>query len=68
MSSGLCGDCFICTEVLTALPSDSFDPLFTGIFFSSTLFCAGVHIALRIIIIYKLHVNMSFIFILFYFL
>jgi len=45
VSSGLCGDCFICTEVLTVLPSDSFDPLFTEIFFSSTLFCAGVHTA-----------------------
>lgn len=63
-SSGLCGDCFICTGVLTTLPSDSFDPLFTGAFFSSTLFCAGVLNAIKINLI--LHVNISSAFCLFF--
>lgn len=62
VSSGLCGDCFVCTGALTALLSDSFDPLFTGVFFSSTLFCAcagacvcGHRATMTNVIVHKLH-------------
>lgn len=42
-SSDLCDDNFVCEVVLIGIPSDSFEPLFTGVFFSSTLFCNCGH-------------------------